>query len=81
MNPVLESGVAYLESLLLQALDWKTLIHCLPAMSPSIHKQLRYHGDLISNSLYKNNSRVALLVSKILFHKPACIAANEDKKH
>ena len=51
MNPVLESGVGYLESLLLQALDWKTLIHCLPAMSPSIHKQLRYHGDLISNSL------------------------------
>ena len=68
MNPVLKSGVAYLESLLLRALHWKTLIHCLPALSPSTHQQLRYHGDRILDSFCKNNLKAALLVIKILFH-------------
>ena len=86
MNPVLESGVTYLESLLLQALDWNTSIQCPPAKSPSTHKQPRYHGDLTLNSLRtnnsnKNNSRAALLVSKILLHILACIAANENGKN
>ena len=68
VNPVLKSGVTYLESLLLGALHWKTLIHCLPALSPSTHQQLRYHGDRILDSFCKNNLKAALLVIKILFH-------------
>ena len=51
-------------SLLLRVLGGKTLIHCQPATSPSTH-QLRYLGDLSSDSLCENNSRAALLVSNI----------------
>ena len=65
---MLKIGVAYLESLLLRALHWKTLIHCLPALSPSTHQQLRYHGERILDSFCKNNLKAALLVFKILFH-------------
>lgn len=68
VNPVLQSGVTYLESLLLQALDWNILTRCLLSTSPSTHQQLRYHGDHILGSSCNNNSRAALLVSKILFH-------------
>ena len=64
--------------LLLRVLDWKTLIHCQPATSPSTH-QLRYLGDLSSKNLCENNSRAALLVSNILFHLHALLA-NQDKK-
>ncbi|XP_015775093.1 PREDICTED: uncharacterized protein LOC107353277 [Acropora digitifera] len=55
--------------LLLRVLDWKTLIHCQPATSPSTH-QLRYLGDLSSKNLCENNSRAALLKRVTLACQP-----------
>ena len=76
MNSVLKSGAAHPERLLLQALYWKTLIHCQTALSPSTHQQLRYHGDRILDSFCKNKLRTALLVIKILFRRHVFVEYN-----